>query len=210
MAGSTSSLSEQAAIQIMDMILVERRFQTGDKLPNEMELAEELGISRVVLSPELNLAQLADLAGQSPLPVECLVDGNLELMVSEYCCTGSFLGGLDKGSCGAPCVNSGKSFFLKDRKDIKFPLVMDQYCHMHLLNGSRLSMLPHAMKFRQLGISSLRIDGRYMDEGQLRKTVRNYRKYMAYPAELTEAEKKAVQQLEGENITRGHYFRGVL
>lgn len=171
---------------------------------------QELGISRVVLSPELNLAQLADLAGQSPLPVECLVDGNLELMVSEYCCTGSFLGGLDKGSCSAPCVNSGKKFFLKDRKDIKFPLVMDQYCHMHLLNGSRLSMLSHAMKFRDMGISSLRIDGRYMDEGQLRKTVRNYRRYMAYPAELTEVEKNAVQQLEGENITRGHYFRGVL
>ena len=49
MAGSTSSLSEQAASQIMDMILVERRFKTGDKLPNEMELAEELGISRVTL-----------------------------------------------------------------------------------------------------------------------------------------------------------------
>lgn len=170
----------------------------------------ELGISRAVLSPELNMAQLADLAGQSPMPVECLVDGNLELMVSEYCCTGSFLGGLDRGSCGAPCVTSGKSFFLKDRKDIKFPLVMDQYCHMHLLNGSRLSMLPHAMKFRDMGISSLRLDGRYMDEGQLRKTVRNYRKYMAYPAELTEAEKKVLQQLEGKNITRGHYFRGVL
>lgn len=170
----------------------------------------ELGVSRAVLSPELNMAQLSELAGQSPMPVECLVDGNLELMVSEYCCTGSFLGGLDRGSCGAPCVTSGKSFFLKDRKDIKFPLVMDQYCHMHLLNSSRLSMLPHAMKFRDMGISSLRLDGRYMDEGQLRKTVRNYRRYMAYPAELTEAEKKAVQQLEGENITRGHYFRGVL
>ena len=49
MVGSTSSLSEQAASQIMDMILVERRFKTGDKLPNEMELAEELGISRVTL-----------------------------------------------------------------------------------------------------------------------------------------------------------------
>lgn len=170
----------------------------------------ELGVSRAVLSPELNMAQLSELAGRSPMPVECLVEGNLELMVSEYCCTGSFLGGLDRGSCGAPCVTSDKSFFLKDRKDIKFPLVMDQYCHMHLLNSSRLSMLPHAMKFRAMGISSLRLDGRYMDEGQLRKTVRNYRRYMAYPAELTEAEKKAVQLLEGENITRGHYFRGVL
>lgn len=49
MSVSASSLSEQAAIQIMDMILVEKRFQTGDKLPNELELAEELGISRVTL-----------------------------------------------------------------------------------------------------------------------------------------------------------------
>ena len=46
---SASSLSEQAANRILDMILVEKRFQPGDKLPNEMELAQELGISRVTL-----------------------------------------------------------------------------------------------------------------------------------------------------------------
>ena len=46
---AASSLAEQAASRIMDMILVEKRFQTGDKLPNEMELAQELNISRVTL-----------------------------------------------------------------------------------------------------------------------------------------------------------------
>ena len=55
MSISASSLSEQAANQILDMILVEKRFQTGDKLPNEMELAQELGISRVTLREAIRI-----------------------------------------------------------------------------------------------------------------------------------------------------------
>ena len=49
MSGSSSSLAEQSANRIADMILEEKRFQEGDKLPNEMELAELLSVSRVTL-----------------------------------------------------------------------------------------------------------------------------------------------------------------
>ena len=44
----------------MDMILVERRFQTGDKLPNELQLAQELGISRVTLRDGLEIEQAVE------------------------------------------------------------------------------------------------------------------------------------------------------
>ena len=55
MNGHAFSLAEQAAGQIMDMIMVERRFHPGDKLPNEFELAEELGISRITLREAIRI-----------------------------------------------------------------------------------------------------------------------------------------------------------
>lgn len=53
MAGS--SLAEQSASRIAEMILEEKRFQEGDKLPNEMELAELLSISRVTLREAIRI-----------------------------------------------------------------------------------------------------------------------------------------------------------
>ena len=42
-------LSDSVAEEIRSMITVEKRFLPGDKLPNENELAQELGISRTTL-----------------------------------------------------------------------------------------------------------------------------------------------------------------
>lgn len=55
MSGSSSSLAEQSANRIADMILEEKRFQEGDKLPNEMELAELLSVSRVTLREAIRI-----------------------------------------------------------------------------------------------------------------------------------------------------------
>ncbi len=175
-----------------------------------LEQLKELGAVGATLSPELTFTQVERLAMESPLPLECIVAGPLELMVSAYCVTGSFLGHVDEGACRRPCQSGAAPYFLEDRKKERFPLVMDQFCQMHLLNAKSLSMLPHAMKFGAMGIARIRIEGRAMQTAVLADCIRNYRRFMAMPAELSEQKLAMAKKLEGSDITRGHYFRGVL
>ncbi len=169
---------------------------------------KEYGVAEATLSPELNRGQILEIAKDSPLPLTCIVHGRLELMISEYCVMGSFLGGIDKGPCSQPCTK--RRFALRDRKDTDFPLVTDQFCHMHVLNSKVLSMLPHAMKFIPGGVRTLRIEAKALAPDEIRRLVAAYRRAMNLPSELYEAQEAWVREQEGPDITRGHYFRGVL
>lgn len=84
-----------------------------------LEFWHEAGARGAVLSAELTLKQIEHLCAVSPMPLECLVQGRIEMMVSEYCAGGSFLGGLDKGKCSFNCR---EQLFLNDRKDASFRL----------------------------------------------------------------------------------------
>ena len=177
---------------------------------NKQTLAflKDYGASGATLSPELTAKEIRQLAKESPLPLTCIVHGRLELMVSNYCVTGSFLGGCGEGPCTQPCTRG--HFALKDRKDALFPLAMDQFCHMHVLNSKVLSMMPHAMKFRAAGIETMQIEAKAMGEKEIAAIVKAYRKAMAFPEEPDEAQLSWIHEQEGKDITRGHYFRGVL
>ena len=168
----------------------------------------DLGFFRATLSPELNFSQIEALTPQSVLPLECIVHGRLELMVSAYCALGSFLGNVGSGKCSAPCVKD--RFFLKDRTGALFPIATDAGCQMHVLNSKILSMLPHAGRFARLGIDRLRIDGRSMTAREIGEIVRAYREFMYYDEDLAEEQKERARRIEGADVTRGHYFRGVL
>ena len=177
---------------------------------NKQTLAflKDYGASGATLSPELTAKEIRQLAKESPLPLTCIVHGRLELMVSNYCVTGSFLGGCGEGPCTQPCTRG--HFALKDRKDALFPLAMDQFCHMHVLNSKVLSMMPHAMKFRAAGIETMQIEAKAMGEKEIAAIVKAYRKAMAFSEEPAEAQLSWIHEQEGKDITRGHYFRGVL
>ena len=147
---------------------------------------KSLGVEGVTLSPELTLAQVKNLAKISCLPVECIIHGRAELMISAYCAIGSFLGNV--GNC--PHVCRKNNYFLRDRKNILFPVVTDQFCRMHILNSKVLSMIENRNEFD--GVARIRIDGRFLNVDELAQVLRAYKFGGA----------------EIENFTRGHYFRG--
>lgn len=166
----------------------------------------DYNIQGATVSPELNFKQIKVLAKASPLPLECMVHGNMELMVSEYCVLGSFLGNLDKSSCTKPCEKN--KYWLCDRKNEKFPIVTDQFCHMHLLNGKELNMLAHLPEFMASGINRVRIDGRYMTNNDLAKFTKLYKEVLLEGKNHIALMPENITKYE-TNITRGHYFRGV-
>lgn len=163
-----------------------------------LEFWKEQGAVGAVISSEMTMGQVEHLASVSPVPIECMIQGRLEMMVSEYCVGGSFLGDLHKGACKFNC---SESLFLEDRKDAKFPIATDQFCRMHVLNAHELSMTANVQLMAEIGVSSLRIDGRNYDEQRLGELITMYKNILGGAVE-------APDNLPG--TTRGHYFRGVM
>ena len=54
-------LSQNVADNILSMITIERRFSVGDKLPNELELSEELNVSRTTLREAIRILVALDI-----------------------------------------------------------------------------------------------------------------------------------------------------
>lgn len=163
-----------------------------------LEFWQEQGAQGSVLSAELTMSQVEHLAAVAPVPVECLVQGRIEMMVSEYCVGGSFLGDLDKGACRFNCR---EQLYLSDRKDAKFPVATDQYCRVHILNAHDLSMLTNIKHMESIGVQSLRIDARSYTAEETSKIVFMYKSVLRGEMEVKE---------NLPQTTRGHYFRGVL
>ena len=165
---------------------------------------EQLHISCVNPSQELTLKQITELAKHSHVPIETMIHGYTEMMISEYCAIASFVGTGSKVNCPMPCVN--ESYSLKDRKGEIFQIRTDPYCRMHIMNSHEMDMRAYVPMLLQKGISILRVDGRHMKPSYVKDIVSQY---VGIATGMMEAPPKKIDS-QGESITRGHYFRGIL
>ncbi len=169
-----------------------------------LALLLEKGAEMAVLSPELTLEELKEVAFYGP--AECIVHGRLELMESEHCLAGGLLGKGGK-QCSAPC--SSGNFKLVDEKNYEFPLLMDYQCRTHLLNSRSLCMIEYVPALIESGVSSLRIETLGMgDTEEIKRITEKYRKAIDAYYKPRDRAKEKCENL-GKGFTTGHYFRGV-
>ena len=101
---------------------------------------ERLGVSDVVLSPELTLARMRDIGGESA----AIVYGRLPLMVTEKCI------GRELADCKA-CI-SGK-LTLTDRKGVSFPVLREWEHRSLILNSLPIFMADKESSLKGAGLS---------------------------------------------------------
>ncbi len=151
-------------------------------------IAEEMGVKRVILERQVTLDELKVMQKVSPLELEVFVHGALCCSLSGQCLFSSWLGGWsgNRGKCKQPCrrrfySSEGNGFFFSTQD---------------------LSTLDLVHNFKQMGIASLKIEGRLRKPDYIQNAVAAYRM-------LLDANEKPDRKLLGEarKILSGTYGR---
>ena len=134
-----------------------------------VRMARRLGCSRVILARELALDEIAAIQREAELPLEVFVHGALCVAYSGQCLTSEALGGrsANRGECAQACrmpyeiVCDGT---LRDLGDAKY-----------LLSPQDLAAYDLVPRLVEIGVASLKIEGRLKSAEYVANVTRHYR-----------------------------------
>lgn len=127
-----------------------------------VQRAAELGMQRVVLARELPKEEIAHICRNSPVEIEVFVHGALCMCYSGQCYMSSVIGRRsgNRGQCAQPCrLPYGYGHF-----EEKYPLSLKDNC-----------LLPYLRELEQMGVASLKIEGRMKRPEYVAVATRIYR-----------------------------------
>ena len=107
----------------------------------------DLGMKRVVLSRELDRAQIANICAHSPIEIEVFVHGALCMCYSGQCFFSSVIGGRsgNRGMCAQPC---------------RLPYGWSGKANEYPLSLKDMSLAGHLRELEQLGVACVKLEGR--------------------------------------------------
>lgn len=128
------------------------------------------GATKATISSEATYNQITDLIAKSALPLEMIIHGPIEAMVSDHCVPSAVLNH-DPLTCSDLC--SDKRYALLDTAGQRHPIMTDQYCRSHILFAKDLCLLPYLKALT--GIAQFRIEGQHYAPEELATITKAYR-----------------------------------
>ena len=161
-----------------------------------LEFARDFGFKRVILERQVTLEEIRSMKKKVPdVELELFVHGALCCCLSGSCLFSSYLGGWsgNRGKCKQPC----RRLYFKDGADPaydrgEFLFSPDDLCALELIRD-----------FREIGVCSLKIEGRLRRADYVGKVVRAYRTVLDAPeCDYKEALKEAQEILRSVNTRK--------
>jgi putative protease len=164
---------------------------------SSVELARELGASRVILARELSTEEIGTIRAGTDVEVEIFVHGALCISYSGQCLTSEAIGGrsANRGACAQACrlpyelVVDGQKVDTDDRA--------------YLLSPEDLESSALVPELVRLGIASLKIEGRLKGPEYVAATTRLYRKAVDAAAGDAAAPSEDERRAALQTFTRG-------
>ncbi|MEN8216326.1 MAG: U32 family peptidase [Pseudomonadota bacterium] len=171
---------------------------------------QNLGISRIILSRELSLEEIAEIRQACPdIELEVFVHGALCIAYSGRCLLSGYLNHRDanQGSCTNACRWDYKVLEEKQRPGEYMPIYEDEQ-GTYIMNSKDLRAVQHVGRLIEIGIDSLKIEGRTKSHYYAARTAQVYRQA------IDEAEQPfdknlmlELEKLANRGYTEGFYRR---
>jgi len=153
---------------------------------------KKLGLSRVILSRELSLDQVAEIRQECPdMELEVFVHGALCVAYSGRCLLSGYFNHRDpnQGTCTNSCrwdfkvhaaevAPGGDVFLLEEREKRQgsyMPIEEDEH-GTYILNSRDLRAIEHVQRLVEIGVDSLKIEGRTKSPYYVARTCQAYRR----------------------------------
>ncbi len=171
-----------------------------------LKLLKEAEIKRAGLSPELNLKEVRGLvrkAGQIGIEAECLVHGDIQIMVSKQCLPYNLSG---KEACkGCP----EEFFSIRDHRGYVFPVRRGAGCLNYTYNSRELCTLQNIRDILGAGVMNWRFSLSFKEPGYIIRVLKAYKEAHKLSAAELKNIKKQLEDMSPMKFTKGHYYRGV-
>lgn len=196
----------QLARQIAPDLEIHGSTQMSITSAEGIELARRFGVCRVVLARELSLDDIRTIRSQTDCELEMFVHGALCVSYSGQCFSSEAWGGrsANRGQCAQACR-------------LPYELIVDEQLKplgaaRYLLSPGDLYALHQMPQIVRIGVSALKIEGRYKDANYVALTTRAYRiavdeAWAGVPSSISRLEELQLEQVYSRGLG-AHFIAG--